>query len=72
MSETETKLPVGQPRLVRAYRWTAARKIRLTIAQTLFHLLLDGLGSSDPKLKAALWVRIDRELDAAKLTRDDL
>jgi hypothetical protein len=58
--------------LVRVYRWTRARKIRITIARTLFHALLDGMGSEDESLKAEVWKRIDRELDAAKLTRDAL
>lgn len=54
------------------YRWTKARLVRVTIARALFRALMDGLGHDDQKLKREVWKRIDRELDAANLTRDDL
>lgn len=57
---------------MKPYRWTKSRVIRMTIAKLLFHELLDGLGVNDEKLAKEVWKRIDRELDAMKLTRADL
>lgn len=51
---------------------TRARRIRLAIAKTLFFAVCDGFGLNDPKMLAAIWKRIDRELKAAGLSREAL
>ena len=66
--DQEDERPIGG----HGYRWTNARRIRYMIASDLFHRVMDGIGSDDPALEATAWQRIDKELAAAKLTREDL